>query len=360
MPPTIHSPVPVRLGIGLCAVFLLTGCEQQEQISTYTVPTHESLQTREFLKESAARKPKPARMLAAIAPQGPVLWFFKLQGPPDAVAEHEGEVRDFLTSLHFNAAGNPEWTLPKDWQVKGETPGGMRYQTLTMPGDLEMSVTKLPAGDDLEKAILDNINRWRNQLDLPFIEIEDLPTRTEKIKAGDIDITWLNITGKARPAAAMPGMPGGMPPMAQADGPARPAAARPAESSDIQFEKPAEWAEAPPKQFITAAFEVKDGSKQLSITVSRAGGSKVANINRWRGQLGVDPLPADEVAKAVQEFPVGKRKGELVEIKSETQTLIAVMIEDGERTVFVKLMGDSELAVRERKRFEDFVRSVKF
>jgi hypothetical protein len=359
--------LPARLmGCCLCAVVLLAGCEKQEEISVYTVPSHESLQTPEFQKAAAERKPKPARMLAAIAPNGPLLWFFKLQGPPEAVANRDAEFREFLASVHFNAAGDPEWTLPKDWSAR---PGSqMRFATLVLPGDppLEVTVTKLPAGNDLDQARLDNINRWRGQLDLPHIEIEDLPSRTENIEAGDITVTYLNIVGKAKPAAAMAG---GMPPMIQRaisnrEGPADDGTARQpakaAEQSDIKFEKPGEWTEVPPKQFITAAFEVTDGAKKLSITVSRAGGSKVANVNRWRGQLGVGPLSEDEINKSLQKFTVGDRAGQLVEIKSDTQTLTAVMIEDGERTVFVKLMGDPELAVRERKRFETFAKSLKF
>ena len=65
-----------RAGSGflLAGVSLLCGCEQQEKITSYTVPRHESLQTPEFLAETAKRKSQPARMLAAIVPDGSELW----------------------------------------------------------------------------------------------------------------------------------------------------------------------------------------------------------------------------------------------------------------------------------------------
>ena len=48
----------LRAGIAASVVFL-AGCDQHEEVSTYTVPSHESLQTKEFLKASAARKARP-------------------------------------------------------------------------------------------------------------------------------------------------------------------------------------------------------------------------------------------------------------------------------------------------------------
>ena len=363
----------------LATTVLLAGCDPAEKISVYTVPTHESVQTPEFLKASAAKKPKPSRMLAAIAPEGSFLWFFKLQGPPDDVASHEAQFRQLLASLRFNDAKDPEWTLPETWRAKRGNQ--MRFATLIVSEDppLEVSVTRLPAGDDLQQGILDNINRWRNQVDLPFIELDDLPLRTEKIEAGSLTVTYLNILGKSNPSAAMPGMPpGGFPaagnpatgtpaseipvsgePDAPA-GPSRNTGSAPPSTSDMKFDKPAEWTQVRPKQFITAAFEVAEGPKKLSITVSRAGGSKAANINRWRGQMGLEPLSDEQAAESQKKFPLGDRSAELVEIKGDSQTMLVIMIDDEQRTVFVKLMGDPELAVRERSRFEGFVRSLKF
>ena len=359
---------------GLVAtVVFLAGCEQHEEVSTYTVPTQESLQTPEFLKATAARKPRPARMLAAIVPQGQALWFFKLQGPPEPVATLEPDFRTLLKSVRFADTGKAEWTLPPNWQEKPVKPGEMRSATLVAPGDppLEVTVTTLPAGGDLTAGLLANINRWRNQLDLPFIEAEDLPLRTEKIESEKFSITFLNIVGKAKPNS---GMPGAMPPMAAAGngpdretlveeahgaGPARKTA--PAEEPEkIKYEKPAEWIQVRPRMFTIAAFEVVDGKKRVSITLSTAGGSKVDNVNRWRGQLGLAPQTGDEINKSLQKFDVGVRAGQLVELKGEEQAMLGLMIDGDEQTVFVKLTGDPELAVKERKRFEAFAKSLKF
>ena len=350
-------------GLLLASATLLCGCEQQEKITSYTVPRHESLQTPEFLAATAKRKSQPARMLAAIVPDDTELWFFKLQGPPDDVAARDGEFHELLKSVRFANDTKIEWTLPATWK---ETPGDKnRYATLvlTTQPPLEVTVTVLAAGgDDRIQQLLDNINRWRGQLDLPNIEADDLPTRTETIKAGELTITVINIVGKAAPKSAMPG--GMMPPMMGQPnaGNATPPAVQPgakANDSGLKFDKPEEWTEAPPKQFQLARFTVGKGEQTAEIAVSRAGGGRDANINRWRGQLGLNPLSPEELKQAGQPFEVGSKKGELVEIVVEDRALLGVIIPDGDQAWFIKLTGHAALAVKERSRFEAFAKSLK-
>lgn len=359
--PTSFALMPHRRLISAAVLVLpvlLAGCEKREQVSTYTVASHESLQTPEYLALVAQRKAGPARMLAAIVPNGPALWFFKLQGPPELVADREPEFRELLKSIKFQADGSPKWTLPAKWK---EQPGNeMRFATLVLPDSpLEVTVTTLPAGGDLTEAILANINRWRNQLELPFIDTDDLNARTETIKQGELTITLINIVGKVRPKAAMPG---GMSPMAAPMSNRAPAVPESAqeEPAEIKFDKPKEWRDAPPKTFTLAVFEATEGNQKVTITLSRAGGSKVANVNRWRGQMGLKPMTDDEVMKSLEKTSVGPRTGELVTLEKDGQTMLGLMIPDGDQSVFVKLTGDAELAKKERARFDAFAKSLKF
>ena len=358
------SSLTLRVGVPLLVgVTLLSGCGKPEQVTSYTVPTHESLQTKEFLAESAKRKPQPARMMAAIVPQGASLWFFKLQGPPDDVQAHGEEVREFLKSLKFSSDDKPEWTLPTTWK---ETPGNAnRHATLVLSEQprLELSVTVLTKGpESLTKQLLDNINRWRGQLDLPHIAADDLPTRTETLKAGELTVTLINIIGKA---SQRPAMPGGMTPPGMGQPSPRetaPASERPAidaKPGESPFNKPAEWTEVPPKQFQLARFTVGEGEQLAEIAISRAGGDRAANINRWRGQVGLGPLSGEELDKTSQPFEVGSKKGELVEIVADDKTILGVMIPDEGQTWFIKLTGPSATAAKERSRFEAFAKSLK-
>jgi len=358
--PTSSANPPLRFrlaGVSLLA-FTLAGCEQQEGISTYTRPTHESLQTSEFLKEAEARKPREERILGAIIPRGPVLWFFKLQGPPGPVAAQEAEFRELVKSVQFPPPKRVAWKLPANWQEK---PGDdIRYATLSIPGEppLEVSVTHLPAGGSPTQGLLNNINRWRNQLDLPFIEAEDLPSRTETIKSGDVVATLVSIVGKAKPKAAMPGrMPGA--------GKAKPEENSQDGSGDVEYDKPDGWTSIRPLPMSMVSFEVKDAEQRATITISRVGGSLAQNLNRWRMQVGLEPLPAEELVKSLTEFTVGPRTGGYVELKGQDgqgqqKAILGLMIPDGEMTVFVKLSGDAQLAEQERSRFDAFAKSLRF
>jgi hypothetical protein len=329
----------------LCAAMLTIGCDQQEQITTYTVASHESLQTPEFVKESAKRKPRPARMLAGILPQGTTLWFISLKGPPDAVADRVKEFRELLSSVKLRAGNNLAWTLPAGWQ---ERPGSESlYATLIPPGSgaLEAYVIKVPASPDL--SVKGIVNFCRNQLQLLPIEAEDVPYRTEKIQAGTSEFVFLDITGKVK-------QPRPMQEPAEKAEPVQDAA------PSIPFKMPAEWTQVRPKMFTMAAFQVTDGDKHISITLSRAGGTKVANVNRWRGQMGLAPATDDEIQKSLQKITVGSRKGELLELKKEGEIMLGLMLPDGNQTVFVKMTGDPELAARERERLIAFAASLKF
>lgn len=329
--------------LGMCGLaLLLVGCEKHEEISTYTVPSHQSIQTPEFLAASALRKPQPKRMLAAVVPHGPNVWLFRMQGPPDLVGKRLVEFRELMKSVRFRDVDKLEWNVPKDWQEK---PGdGMWHATLVLPGNpaLEIAVIKAPANPQIN--VLNIVNFCRRELQLQPISATELPLRTEQIEAGDMSLTMLDITGVSNPR-----------PMRDERG--EPDAA----PEEIQYQKPAEWTQVRPKNALTsAAFQAKDGEKQVSITLSRAGGSKAANVNRWRGQLGLEPQSEQEVLGALKKIPLGSRTGTLVELNGDGQIMLGLMLDDGNQTVFVKLTGDPELAAREKTRLLEFAKSLQF
>jgi len=373
--PTSSTNSWLRFRVCFGSLFLfsivLAGCEKQESISSYTVATHDSLQTLEFRNQLAAQRTHEdaqtaheQQMLGAIIEKGPAMWFFKLQGRVEPVAAHEPEFREFLKTIRFPNPERIEWELPDKWQEK--PPSGIRYATLVIPGEppLEISVTTFPTqGGTATERLLENVNRWRGQLSLPAIKVEEIPTSTERIQLGDVVATYVNLTGKAKPQGAMSGAPSGR--MSE------PAKTRPMEGprkepAQMKYDKPEGWNDAPlvPKSQVT--FEARDGERVVTISITRAGGSLAANLNRWRGQVGLNPLPDDELAKSLTKLPIGARTGEFAELtgtdpsSGKEKTILGVIIPDGEATVFVKLSGDPELAARERSRFEAFAKSLKF
>jgi hypothetical protein len=181
------------------------GCKPAEQIHTYSIPKE---------AEEAPPPELPAgRMLGAIVVQPTQGWFFKLMGPSEAVTQHEAEFQAFLKSLRFTGDGPPRWEAPAGWR---EEPGGaMRFATFVIeaaPKPLELTVTTLPhAGEAEADYVLKNVNRWRNQIQLPPIGPEQLAGETSRVELDGITATTVNIEGKLAPSSmgSPPVAPGG-------------------------------------------------------------------------------------------------------------------------------------------------------
>jgi hypothetical protein len=192
-----HLALWAALAAGVCA-----GCQKSEQISRYTVdklpPIDERAAAENATGPSAPREATD-RTLAAIVPLGAKGWFFKLTGPKDRVEGANEAFETFLKSLKFDSDGKPHWTSPDGWQ---EQPGSqIRYATLVLPGEgkpLEVSVTVLPKseGDD-EQYVLVNVNRWRNQLQLPPIDAVQLSSEAKQIPLQGATATVVNLLGTA-------------------------------------------------------------------------------------------------------------------------------------------------------------------
>lgn len=296
------------------------------------------------------------RLLGAVIPRGKQTWFFKLTGPDRLVAEPQQiGFAQFVKSIRFSERG-PEWSLPEGW--KEEAGSGMRYATVRVPTaekPLELTVIPLPTGDgDLEGYVLANVNRWRNQMQVAPLEKKDLDTSSLKFDLDDTQVWVVNILGHASQQSM-----GALPPRG-ADSPAAERGTSPGFTSAV----PEGWTKGVPRQFQLASYEVRDGSKQANISVSQAGGDLNANINRWRGQVQLPPLDEAGIKQQMQKVTIGGHEGMLVELagpdRASGQAILGAVVNVGGEQWFFKLMGDAELAAREKSHFEEFLKSVKF
>lgn len=145
--------------------------------------------------------------------------------------------------------------------------------------------------------------------------------------------------------AAMAEAPGpGFPPgPAAAEATAAPAAA----SSEIHWRPPSSWKEKPAGQMRLASYGVPGpgGEADMSVVVlpGEAGGP-LANVNRWRGQLGMEPL-ADESALAAASRRVKTRAGEAVVVEFHSPgtgpgtAMLAAILSHAGQSWFFKLTG---------------------
>jgi hypothetical protein len=193
------SPAVASIFVVSC-FWAVAGCGQHDEIARYSVPKPELVDPTLVAKANLpAAATTEQQTLGLIVPVGEMGWFFKLTGEKQAVeAQHEAFLQ-FIMSIKFSAApdSKPSWTLPEGWK---ERPGSqMRFATIQIAADgkpLELSVIPLPmTGGDEQKYVLDNINRWRGQLNLKPIDANELAATTKTLKIDGHESTLVSLVG---------------------------------------------------------------------------------------------------------------------------------------------------------------------
>lgn len=377
LPQTAALPRRTRT-LACLAALAIAGCGAEYEIQRYQAPKTPAVSAAAGTT-SASETDGPDRMIAAIVPQGEVTWFFKLSGPHSAVATQEKTLRDLLASLKF-ADGKPSWTLPAGWIEKPGTE--FRFATLVCgaPADassadsvdspLEVSVTSLPTAGDEREYLLANVNRWRGQLQLGPLSLGQLDQKCEKLTAGDAAVTLVDFRGSLGGGGGMgtgPFARGGSTgpmalPVAKPNSPAA-AAGKASFGSPPQGWQPGELVVS--RQGITlrheAAYQIEKDGKKVEITVDRmpAGGGLAANVNRWRGQIGLSPVDPAELAKQTKQVEIGGAAADYVELLGEQETIFGAVAERGGEAWYFKLKGASDLAEAEKENFEAWIKAAK-
>lgn len=311
-----------------CWLAMLMGSCDRDEIHTYRVE--------KVPQDSAPETGR--RMIAAIVPRKEKTWFFKVMGSEEAVSERKGEIERFLRSLKFSSDSRLEWTLPEGWVHR---PGsGMRHATLEMgTGARKLELTVVPLGPEAA-AVLPNVNRWRDQLGLPPITEAELPECTTQFRVDDSPAVLVDISTASRTGREHRG------------------------KGAIRYSVPEGWKPlANPGSMRVAAFQLEAGGRQAEVTVvalGAASGDLLANVNRWRGQIGLSPIGRDELARCTRPFETGSSAATCVDVEGGGARIVAVILPRGDKTWFFKLWGPRDLVEAEKNQFEAFVRSVNF
>ncbi|HJT31397.1 MAG TPA: hypothetical protein VJ783_05055 [Pirellulales bacterium] len=363
-----------RSATALCLTAVLAclaGCKKPDEIRHYTVPKQEDI---DQLAGGHAAPAGPSRMLAAAVLQPHKAWFFKLVGPDETVAAQREPFDALIKSLRFSDSDSPpDWSLPEGWNQRPAS--GMRYATIEIDADppLELSVTTLGREEGGDAAyLLANINRWRGQIGLADLAADQLEEQTEQVEYEGGKATLVNLLGQMKPGGPMMSGGAGDAPFAPfASGGSRkpagpspldhavaPQGAAPGGAPDLHYQVPEGWKEEPASGFRLTSFQVSDGGQKAEVTVVTAGGDLLANVNRWRGQIELDPTTQDQLDRDARPIDVGELQGQYVELTGPKKTTLAVVIQAAGRTWFITLKGDNELAQREADNFKSFVHSL--
>jgi hypothetical protein len=300
------------------------------------------------------------------------------------------------------------WTTPSDWI--SVPPSEMRVASFKVAGEggqaADVSVVPLAGmgGGDFA-----NVNRWRGQVGLPAAPDDELQNAAQNVPAGGqpaslFDIsgqspssnrptrilgavqhrdgtTWfIKMTGDAAlveqqkptftkflksldfaPQQTQAQLPPGHPEVSGM--PAQ--TAEEASSSHPNWTVPADWQPVPAGQFLVAKFNINGNGAQADVNVSSSagdGGGLAANVNRWRGQLGLPPI--DEISTMTFEVPDGQAQlvdltGNNVETGKPSE-IVGIVVTLPGQTWFYKLMGDPSVLSAQKDAFTRFVKGVQY
>ena len=135
----------------------------------------------------------------------------------------------------------------------------------------------------------------------------------------------------------------------------------PAATAEFKWKVPEGWQTLPAGQMQVAKFAVpaRDGAKAevfVSVFPSDTGGA-LANVNRWRRQLGLEAV--DEAGLKALVTPLEGAPGAmLVDLKSDAKAMLGAIVPREGRWWFYKLMGDTAAVTAERAAFIRFVQTA--
>jgi len=163
----------------------------------------------------------------------------------------------------------------------------------------------------------------------------------------------------AQPSGALPAAMPGMGAMAST--PVETAA-----GANLTWTAPGDWQAKDLGQMRKGSFTVTgaDGAiADLSITAfPGAVGGELANINRWRGQVSLDPIDAAGLPAAATRVTAGDLTFTVVDLAGsgdQPKRILGAMVPFGQAMWFFKLMGPDALVTAAKPAFLAFLQTVK-
>ncbi len=174
---------------------------------------------------------------------------------------------------------------------------------------------------------------------------------------------------QASPAAAAdphaglgPNLPPGHPSLAGGANPGDPAnlnGSPPAEEAALTWKAPSDWRAGPRSAMRRGSYDLGGG---LGVAISAFPGDVggiLANVNRWRGQVGLPPVAEEALGRETQVFDANGLGFTVVDAAGGGQRIVAVLVPWRGETWFFKLTGPESAVGAAKPRFLEFLRTVR-
>ncbi|MDP6613824.1 MAG: hypothetical protein QF835_02250 [Candidatus Marinimicrobia bacterium] len=135
--------------------------------------------------------------------------------------------------------------------------------------------------------------------------------------------------------------------------------------SGFTWEKPDSWIPSQGSSMRIASFDVpfSTGMGDLSVMeLGGDGGGLVANVNRWRGQIGLEPLEESEIRAQAQpgESKIGPYEiFQLINDSNSNTAMLTAILPMNNSTLYIKLTASKDGIIDLEKDFKTFCSSIK-
>jgi len=391
-----------------CLTLFLAGCDGEQPIVEYTIPT----------EMPAALRQEDVRTVGVIVPQPQQAWFFKVKGPKSAVDRVAKTFETFVSRVTFEDGVPVIDSLPDGWRRGKDRP--MRFASIdinTPEKQLDLSISQLSRMTDWDELVAMNVNRWRKQVGLDESDERWAGAEPFERSGGTAETStetavWVDVEGRPDEDASpmVPGRPpfaasgSTAPPFLQSassDGPSTAgtaasgdphaglprsaqeavakaraerrdsaASATSERSSPLEYDRPEGWRDGRQSAMRLASFDVGPTAAAAEVTVIVAGGDLRDNVARWIGQVlegAPDDAVVDRAMKNAESLTVSERDAqrfllypdELGNEKQPTAIDAVIVPLENQSSLFVKMTGPVETVRQQADELSTFLRSLR-
>jgi hypothetical protein len=142
------------------------------------------------------------------------------------------------------------------------------------------------------------------------------------------------------------------------------------QGAPMQYALPPNWQEKPLSPMRLASFKaIAPNGKEADVSVVSLPGSAggdLANVNRWRGQVKLEPIDEDALQRAAEHIKANGHDFLLVDLVSdgpigdqnEKQRILAAILDENDHSWFIKMTGEDQAVVSQKSAFTDFLRGL--
>ena len=135
-----------------------------------------------------------------------------------------------------------------------------------------------------------------------------------------------------------------------------------AEGRDLLWTVPAGWESKPGASMRKGSYRVKAAQAEADLAITAFPGTTgglAANLNRWRGQVGLAPQPPAEVTAAIEKFEANGLSFIVVDYQGTTTRLLGAIVAYNGNSWFFKLMGPAAAVSAAKADYREFLHSIK-